>query len=142
MEEMQEALRGKTHVYHLNTLDCMPSDAECSFSNDSLDDYALKTKSSQKDSSIVTDEFLSTKTLIDIDDNARVPLDEDETFLKRHFLLKRYSDSIRTDRENITTIQYSWQIDASHRKQTSTIFDSERRLQEKKQDKEHIEHKI
>ncbi|XP_024868454.1 uncharacterized protein LOC112452461 [Temnothorax curvispinosus] len=119
----------------------MLSDAECSFSNDSLDDCTLQNESSQKDSSTVTSEFSSTKTLMNIDDDTRLSLDEGETPSKGYFLSKRYSDSMETDRENSTAIQYSWQVDGSHKEQTSTIFDSGRQLQEKMQDKEPIEHK-
>lgn len=138
MEEMQEALRGKAHVYRLNTLDCMPSDIDCSVSSDSLDDWLLKNESSQKDSSTVTSEFSSTKTLMNIDDVASVPL-EDEISSKRYFLSKRHSNSMGTDRENITAIQYSRQVDASYKKQTSMILDPGR--QEKKQGKASTEHK-
>lgn len=68
MEEMQEALRGK----NLNMAGCMPSDAEYSFSTDSLDDCVLKDESSQRDSLTVISEFLSTNTLMNIDDDIKL----------------------------------------------------------------------
>lgn len=115
MEKMQEALKGKNRV-HPNVIDCMPSDTECSFSSDSLDDRALRDESSQRDSSTVISEFSSTKTLMNIgDDDIRLPFDENEVTSKK-FLSRRYSDSLGT-KENIISIQYSWQIDVSHKEQ-------------------------
>lgn len=112
MEKMQEALKGKNRVHHPNVIDCMPSDTECSFSSDSLDDRALRDESSQRDSSTVISEFSSTKTLMNIgDDDIRLPFDESEVTSKK-FLSRRYSDSFGT-KENIVPIQYSWQIDVS-----------------------------
>lgn len=55
MEEMQQALRGKTHIYRL--LDCMQRDAECSFLSDNLDNCVLKNENSQNDNSIVINKF-------------------------------------------------------------------------------------
>lgn len=103
MEEMQEALRGKTCV-HLNTLDCMPSDVECHFSSNSLDDCVLKNESSQRDSSTVTSEFSSTRILMNIGDDYLLMK---KTSSKEYFSLKGYLDSMGTHQENITAIQYS-----------------------------------
>lgn len=116
MEEMQEALKGKNRVHRLD--DRMPSDAECSFSNDSLDDRALRDESSQRDSSTVISEFSSTKTLMNIDDDARLPLDEeDEIAPNKHFSSRRYSTGTE---ENVTEIRYSWQIDTFQKEQSPT----------------------
>lgn len=118
MEKMQEALKGKNHVHHPNVIDCMPNDTECSFSSDSLDDRALRDESSQRDSSTVISEFSSTKTLMNIgDEDIRLPFDENEVASKK-FLLRRHSDSLGT-KENIVSIQYSWQIDVSHKEKAS-----------------------
>nr|XP_033332556.1 uncharacterized protein LOC117224012 [Megalopta genalis] len=46
----------------------MLSEAECSFSTDSLDDRAIRDESSQRNSSTMISEFSSTKTLMNIDD--------------------------------------------------------------------------
>lgn len=108
MEEMQEALKGKNRVLHLETTDCMPSDAECSFSNDSLDDRATKDESSQRDSSTVISELSSTKTLMNIGDETRLLYDDDKAASKEYLLTRRHSDSMETE-ENATGIQYSWQ---------------------------------
>lgn len=115
MEKMQEALKGKNCVHYTNVIDCMPSDTECSFSSDSLDDRALRDESSQRDSSTVISEFSSTKTLMNIGDDIRLPFDEDEVASKE-FLLRRYSDSLGTE-ENIVSTQYSWEIDVSYKEQ-------------------------
>ncbi|XP_070163152.1 uncharacterized protein [Polyergus mexicanus] len=92
----------------------MPSDTECSFSSDSLDDHALRDESSQRDSSTVISEFSSTKTLMNIGDDIRLPFDEDEVASKE-FLLRRYSDSLGTE-ENIVSTQY-WEIGISYKEQ-------------------------
>lgn len=121
MEKMQEALKGKNRVHHPDVIDCMPSDTECSFSSDSLDDHALRDESSQRDSSTVISEFSSTKTLMNIgDDDIRLPFDENKVASK-NILSRRYSDSLGT-KENIVSIQYSWQIDVSHKEQASIAF--------------------
>lgn len=116
MEKMQEALKGKNCAHHTNVIDCMPSDTECSFSSESLDDRALREESSQRDSSTVISEFSSTKTLMNIGDDIRLPFDEDEVASKE-FLLRRYSDSLGT-KENIVSTQYSWEIGVSYKEQT------------------------
>lgn len=99
MEEMQEALKGKTCVYRLNTLDCMPSDIECTFSRDRLDDCALRSESFQKDNSTVISEFSSMRTLMNIDDDAKLPFDEDKTSSKEYFFIENilgfYRNSLR-----------------------------------------------
>ncbi|XP_072764147.1 uncharacterized protein [Anoplolepis gracilipes] len=97
----------------------MPSDTECSFSSDSLDDRAIRDENSQRDSSTVISEFSSTKTLMNIDDDIRLPFDEDEVPSKE-FLSRRYSDSLGTE-ENVISIQYSWQINVSHKEQGSNV---------------------
>lgn len=116
MEKMQEALKGKNCVHHMNVIDCMPSDTECSFSSESLDDRALRDESSQRDSSTVISEFSSTKTLMNIGDDIKLSFDEDEVASKE-FLLRRYSDSLGT-KENIVSTQYSWEIGVSYKEQT------------------------
>lgn len=121
MEKMQEALKGKNRVHHLDVINCMPSDTECSFSSDSLDDHALRDESSQRDSSTMISEFSSTKTLMNIGDDNRLPFDEDE-LASKEFLSRRYSDSFGTEK-NIVSMQYSWQIDAFHKKQTPIVSD-------------------
>lgn len=128
MEKMQEALKGKNRVHCLDVINCMPSDTECSFSSDSLDDRALRDESSQRDSSTMISEFSSTKTLMNIGDDIRLPFDEDE-FASKEFLSRSYSDSFGTE-ENIVSIQYSWQIDASHKEQTPIASDLLRKKEE------------
>lgn len=135
---MQEALKGKNRVYQLDVTDCMPSDAECSFSNDSLDDRAIKDESSQKDSSTVISEFSSTKTLMNIGDEIRSPFNDDEVNSKKYFLSRRYSDSMKAE-ENTTGMQYFRQTDASHREQVSTAFISEAQFREKERIKRDVE---
>lgn len=117
MEEMQEALRGKNR---LNVAGCMLSDAKCSFSTDSLDDRALKDESSQKDSSTVISEVSSTKTLINIDYDAKLASEQSEVS-NIDFLSRRHSDSMYMDIErNIAAIQYSWQINPSYKEQMTS----------------------
>ncbi|XP_032676112.1 uncharacterized protein LOC116846420 [Odontomachus brunneus] len=111
----------------------MPSDAECSFSSDSLDDRAIRDESSQIDSSTVISEFSSTKTLMNIGD-------EDAAASKEYLLSRRYSDSTGIE-ENATEIRYSWQIDTSQKKQSPAEFDLEARLQHKERVEQHIEAK-
>lgn len=140
MEEMQEALRGKGRVHRLDLTDRMPSDAECGFSSDSLDDRATRDESSQRDSSTVMSEFSSTRTLMNIGDDARLPLDEDEAASKGNFSSRRYSDSTGTE-ENVAEIRYSWQIDTSQKEQGPTESDLDARLRQRKSVKRRVESK-
>lgn len=132
MEEMQEALRGKNRVHRLDVIDRMPSDAECSFSSDSLDDRAIRDESSQRDSSTVISEFSSTKTLMNIGD--------EDAASKEYLLARRYSDSTGIE-ENASEIRYSWQIDASQKEQSPAEFDLEPRLRHKERVEQHVEAK-
>lgn len=132
MEEMQEALKGN-YCVDLDVANCMPSGTECSFSRDSLDDHGLRdSESSQKDSSTMISEFSSTKTLMNISDDVGLSFDEDKTASKERLLLRRYSDSIKIEKD-ITAdanIQYSSQIDTSRKEQTPIAFDLTMRLHE------------
>ncbi|XP_011141360.2 uncharacterized protein LOC105184336 [Harpegnathos saltator] len=116
----------------------MPSDAECSFSSDSLDDRAIRDESSQRDSSTVISEFSSTKTLMNIGDDAKLPLDEGEIASKECLSSRRYSDPVVTE-ENAAEIRYSWQI--SQEKLNSTESNLELRLQQKELIEQHVESK-
>ena len=116
MEEMQEALKGKSR--QSQAIDCMLSEAECSFSTDSLDDRAIRDESSQRDSSTMISEFSSTRTLMNIDDEGKRCSEEEDSSPKGFFLSRRFSDSVEI--EGIT--EYSWEMSTSNRE---TILDHE-----------------
>lgn len=120
MEEIQQALRGKNRARRLDVTDCMPNNAECSYSSDSLDDRALKDESSQRDSSTVISEFSSTRTLMNISD-IKSPFDEGKATSQECLLSRRYSDSTGTE-ENFT-VKYSLQINAPCEEHTPIISD-------------------
>lgn len=115
MEEMQEALKGKSR--QSQAIDCMLSEAECSFSTDSLDDRAIRDESSQRDSSTMISEFSSTRTLMNIDDEGKRCSEEEDSSPKGFFLSRRFSDSVDIER-GIT--EYSWEMSTSNRE---TILD-------------------
>lgn len=131
MEVMQEALRGKNRVHRLDVTDRMLSEAECSFSSDSLDDRAIRDESSQRDSSTVISEFSSTRTLMNIDDAAAS---------KECLLSRRYSDSTGIE-ENAAEMRYSWQMDAAQKEQSPMGFDLEARLQHETRVERYVEAK-
>lgn len=115
MEEMQEALKGKTQS---DGLDCMLSEPECSFSTDSLDDRAIRDESSQRDSSTMISEFSSTRTLMNIDDEGKRCFEEEELSPKGFFLSRRHSDSMDVEQE-VSTMEYSWEMTVSDREKAS-----------------------
>lgn len=115
MEEMQEALRGKSR--QSEAIDCMLSEAECSFSTDSLD-RAIREESSQRDSSTMISEFSSTRTLMNIDDEGKRCFEEEDPHQKGFFLSRRFSDSLEIEQE-ITTTEYSWEMSASNKETSS-----------------------
>lgn len=115
MEEMQEALKGKSES---DGIDCMLSEPECSFSTDSLDDRAIRDESSQRDSSTMISEFSSTRTLMNIDDEGKRCFDEEDTSPKGFFLSRRHSDSMEVEQESSTT-EYSWEMNSSSKQTTS-----------------------
>lgn len=117
MEEMQEALRGKSR--RSQAIDCMLSEAECSFSTDSLDDRAIRDEGSQRDSSTMISEFSSTRTLMNIDDEGKRCFEEEDSSQKGFFLSRRFSDSTEIEQE-ITSTKYSWEMNIAQR---GTILD-------------------
>jgi hypothetical protein len=137
MEEMQEALRGKNRTRRLNAVDCMPNDADYSYSSDSLDDRALR-----DESSTVISEFSSTRTLMNIGDDIKPPFDEDEAASEKYLLFRKDSDS----KANNTTIQYPWQINAFYEEQASITSDLMMQIKKKEQrkniDPKYISHMI
>jgi len=145
MEEMQEALRGKNRARRLNAIDCMPNDANCSYSSDSLDDHTLRDESSQKDSSTVISEFSSTRTLMNIGNDTKSLFDEDEAVSEKYVLFRRYSDFMDS-KTNITAIQYPWQINVSYEEQAPITSDLmmqiKKKEQRKKIDSKYISHMI
>lgn len=116
MEEMQEALRGKSR--QSEAIDCMLSEAECTFSTDSLDDRAIREEGSQRDSSTMISEFSSTRTLMNIDDEGKRCFEEEDPHQKGFFLSRRFSDSLEIEQE-ITTTEYSWEMSASNKETSS-----------------------
>lgn len=94
----------------------MLSEAECSFSTDSLDDRAIRDENSQRDSSTMISEFSSTRTLMNIDDEGKRCFDE-EASAKGFFLSRRYSDSMEIERETENT-EYSWETRTSTKEET------------------------
>lgn len=95
MEELQEALRGKSD-YRLPR-SSMLSVRGCDFSSDSLDDQALRDEGSpsQRDSSTMISEFSSTRTLMNIEDETRRGFEEAAATISRpreFYLSKRYSE--------------------------------------------------
>lgn len=129
MEEMQEALRGKSR--QSEAIDCMLSEAECSFSTDSLD-RAIREEGSQRDSSTMISEFSSTRTLMNIDDEGKRCFEEEDPHQKGFFLSRRFSDSLEIEQE-ITTTEYSWEMSASNKETSSfecvenVLFESTKR---------------
>ncbi|XP_043261540.1 uncharacterized protein LOC122402645 [Colletes gigas] len=80
----------------------MLSEAECSFSTDSLDDRAIR-----DESSTIVSECSSTRTLMNIDDEGKRCFDEEETTPKSFFLSRRYSDTME-----MNATEYSWELNA------------------------------
>lgn len=115
MEEMQEALRGKSRQFE--AIDCMLSEAECSFYTDSLD-RAIREEGSQRDSSTMISEFSSTRTLMNIDDEGKRCFEDEDVHQKGFFLSRRFSDSLEIEQE-ITSTEYSWEMSASNKETSS-----------------------
>ncbi|KAG7188130.1 hypothetical protein KM043_013353 [Ampulex compressa] len=117
MEEMQDALKGKNHTSSPDEIYCMLSEAECDFPNDSLDGHVSRQDDFQRDSSTMINDFLSTKTLINIDEKSRKKFDGSKIKQGGYVLPKRYSDPIQVE-TIIGVRKYAWQFGSSSKRES------------------------